>query len=766
MAADGSVIIEILGDDSKLKKMLGGLGNAAGTALKGMGVAVGAAGAAFGALSKAAIDSYADYEQLTGGVETLFKASSGAVMEYANNAYKTAGMSANQYMETVTSFSASLLQGLGGDTAKAAEIADKAVTDMADNANKMGTDIGSIQQAYQGFAKQNYTMLDNLKLGYGGTQAEMARLINDSGVLGDTIEVTASTVNGVSFDKIIEAIHVTQERMGIAGATAEEASSTIQGSIASMGAAWSNFLTGMADENSDFDALLGNLVDSVLTVAENLIPRIQILLPRLAEGLSELIEKLGPELPALIEGLLPPLLEGGVALINGVLAALPALVSTLGNALPGILATLVEGLVAVLPQFVDAAAQMIAALATGIGEALPTLIPAAVQAVVALVEGLIANIPLLVSGAAQLVTGLAEGIMAALPALVEAVPVLIGGLVDALLGSLPIIIETGIELFTALVGALPEIITQIGAAIPEIVDGISKGLQEAIPQIIDAGIMLFTALVDNLPAIIQAIVAVLPEIVSSIVGAIVDNLPLIIEAGVKLFVALVENLPAIIAEIVKAVPEIVKAIVDGFASLGDSIVQIGADIVSGIWDGIQSMAGWIKEKVEGFFTGIVDGVKDLLGIHSPSRVFSDIGKNTAKGYGDGFTDQSAKEQSAIRDAMNDMVDSAAMDKDLSDAGALAGKTFSAGMQDELNDLSAKMQAAVAVEAHETGLRMAGGAVASNPGLDKDEPERRGEGEAGRPTVIRFTGDLAQLGRVLKPVIDDEDNRTGPDLVEV
>ena len=280
----------------KLGKALGKIGSAAVKvgAVAGAGIAAVATG--IGALTKQAIGEYSNYEQLVGGVETLFKDSSDKVVKYANDAYKTAGLSANEYMDTVTSFSASLLQGLGGDTDKAAEIANQAIVDMSDNANKMGTDMASIQNAYQGFAKQNYTMLDNLKLGYGGTASEMARLINDSGVLGDTVEVTADTVNDVSFDKIIEAIHVIQDNMDITGTTAKEASTTIQGSIGMMQSAWTNFLTGMADPDQDFDALLGNLVDSVVTVADNLIPRIVATLPRIVQGILKLIQSLAPQI--------------------------------------------------------------------------------------------------------------------------------------------------------------------------------------------------------------------------------------------------------------------------------------------------------------------------------------------------------------------------------------------------------------------------------------------------------------------------------------
>ena len=261
------------------------------SAIKKIGMA---AGAGFAALATASVKGYGDYEQLVGGVETLFKDSSGTVVHYANDAYKTAGLSANNYMETITGFSASLLQGLGGDTKKAAEVGNRAVIDMSDNANKMGTDMESIQNAYQGFAKQNYTMLDNLKLGYGGTQEEMKRLIQDAAKAKDMQKELGVSVDAssMSFANIINAISVVQKKLDITGTTAKEASTTIQGSVNSMKAAWSNFLTGMADPDQDFGQLVDNLVDSIVTVAQNLIPRIKMTMPRLAQGVGQLFSQL------------------------------------------------------------------------------------------------------------------------------------------------------------------------------------------------------------------------------------------------------------------------------------------------------------------------------------------------------------------------------------------------------------------------------------------------------------------------------------------
>ena len=286
---------------------------------------------AMGKLISSAVESYAEYEQLVGGVETLFKDSSGKVMQYAQEAYKTAGLSANEYMETVTSFSASLLQSMGGDTAKSAEIADMAIRDMSDNANKMGTDMGAIQNAYQGFAKQNYTMLDNLKLGYGGTQSEMKRLLKD-----------AQKLTGVKYDinnlaDVYSAIHAIQEEMGITGTTAAEAEQTISGSLASMKASWQNLLNGIAGAG-DLSALTTNFVKSSKTFIGN----IKKIMPNLVKGVNGLIQGLIPEIPGMLESILPGLLEGAASLLGGLVASLPDLIGIIIRALPSTMNTLMN----------------------------------------------------------------------------------------------------------------------------------------------------------------------------------------------------------------------------------------------------------------------------------------------------------------------------------------------------------------------------------------------------------------------------------------
>lgn len=408
--------------------------------VRAMASAIKEIGAALVDLGKQSIQGFAEQEQLIGGVDTLFKESSAQVQQYANNAYKTAGMSANQYMETVTSFSASLLQSLGGDTKAAAEKADQAITDMSDNVNKMGSDAQSVQNAYQGFAKANYTMLDNLKLGYGGTKEEMQRLLTD-----------AEKISGIKYDissyaDIVDAIHVVQTEMGITGTTAKEAATTIEGSANSMKSAWSNLLTGMSNENLDLGDLVQNVVDSVGAFADNLIPRLQIMLPRFAEGLTQLANGLAPYVGPALETLLPPLMQGIGGLVSGIVQALPAAVEAISAVIP----MLVEQLTILLPQIISAGVEIIAALASGIGENLPTLIPAVVDAIITITEGLIDHIDLLIIAAGQLIAGLAQGLIEAIPRLIGRLPEIISAIVNGLLKGLAAIGMVGQQLVEGL----------------------------------------------------------------------------------------------------------------------------------------------------------------------------------------------------------------------------------------------------------------------------------------------------------------------------
>ena len=512
--ADGSVTIEFNGDTKSLDKDikgisgkvqsgLGKLGSIAGTAMKGVSVAVGAAATAIGGLVTASVNAYAEYEQLVGGVDTLFKNSSQKLQSYADEAYKTAGMSANEYMSTVTSFSASLLQSLGGDTEKAADYANQAVIDMSDNANKMGTSMELIQNAYQGFAKQNYTMLDNLKLGYGGTKEEMERLLED-----------ASKISGIKYDissfaDVTQAIHVMQESMGIAGTTSKEASETIEGSINSVKGAWENLLVGITNPDADWDKLIQNLVDTVTAAGENILPAVGSALIGVSALIRDLFPMIAQEIPTLISEILPQLVDTGISVVNslitGIQQNLPALmegaiqiVTSIGNAiitmLPQILTiamqliqTLINGIIIMLPQIIQMGMQLITQLILGIAQMLPQLIPQAVNAIITIVNGLLDNIDMLVDAAIQLILGLADGLINALPILIEKAPEIIMKLVTALIKNAPKILEAGVQLIVKLVEGVGSVLGKLGQMAGTIIQTIWDGLKSLPSKMLEVG---------------------------------------------------------------------------------------------------------------------------------------------------------------------------------------------------------------------------------------------------------------------------------------
>lgn len=457
-------------------------GSVAKTVGKASLAAIGAAATGITALTKSAVENYAEYEQLVGGVETLFKDSSAKVLEYANNAYKTAGLSANDYMETVTSFSASLLQSLGGDTEKAAEIGNMAVIDMSDNANKMGSSMESIQNAYAGFAKQNYTMLDNLKLGYGGTKEEMQRLIDDANAL-NAAQGNMTKYSIDSYADIVSAIHDVQTEMGITGTTAQEAATTIQGSLASTKAAWDNWLTG----TGSVDTLVGTVVNSAKLLAK----AIGDILPSLTTGISQLVSQLAPEIPPLINQLLPGIIDSIVTLIDSLGSQLPAILATIlpvitGSA-PQIINTLITALISSLPIIVSSAGQLILALAAGISQSLPTLIPTIVDVVLQIVMTLVENVNLLVDAAVDLISALAEGLIAALPILIAQAPTIISRLVQELIAAAPQLLLSAAEIVVQIVSGIADNLFALGKSAGEIITTIVEGIGEMWGSLVGVG---------------------------------------------------------------------------------------------------------------------------------------------------------------------------------------------------------------------------------------------------------------------------------------
>ena len=404
-------------DFEKIKKSLSKVGEVASNVIKTVGGVVTAVGTAIGSVVAAGVKSYADLEQNIGGVETLFKENSQKVIDNANKAYETAGVSANEYMQLVTSFSASLLQSLGGDTAKAADVADMALIDMADNANKFGTDMQSIQNAYQGFAKQNYTMLDNLKLGYGGTKSEMERLLAD-----------AQKISGVKYDianlsDVYNAIHVIQTELDVTGTTAKESATTISGSMASMKAAFDNFLNGSGSPEQ--------LSNSITTFISNVSNVILKLAPSILSGLSTLFQNLVPQIGKLIMNMLPQLFTSAQELISSLLKLISENVQPLSDTIVSLFISLTNFIVENLPMIVDVALQIILALASGIAENIDDLIPTIVDVVLKISEILLDNIDLVIEAAFKLLLGVAKGIVKAIPKILEHIPTLISKILKA-----------------------------------------------------------------------------------------------------------------------------------------------------------------------------------------------------------------------------------------------------------------------------------------------------------------------------------------------
>lgn len=537
------VKISVQDEASKNVETLSGkFKNGLAAAAKVGAAAVGAAATGIAVLTKNALNNYAEYEQLVGGVDTLFKDSSAKVQEYAANAYKTAGLSANEYMDTVTSFSASLLQSLGGDTVAAADMANVAITDMSDNANKMGTDMASIQNAYQGFAKQNYTMLDNLKLGYGGTKEEMERLLADASKLSGKDFLWGEDGMGYGYAEIVEAIHVVQTEMGITGTTAKEASTTIQGSVSSMKSAWGNLLVGIADDNADFKTLTEQFVDSLVTVGENIIPRINVILGGISQLVTSASTTIIPMVITTITDNLPALLQSAVALVGA----------------------LGQGIIDSLPAITQAAIDILFFLANGLIENLPTLIDGIVQVTLTIVQMLTSPdfLTQLIETAILLIMTLANGLIDAIPQLIAAVPLIIGNLLAAIIVELPNIIQMGIDLLFALI------------------DGIIK----CIPEL----------------------VAAVPTLIIAFINGIVNNLDKIILAAPQIIVSLITGIIGAIPELIAAVPRIIAAIADtirnyDWGSIGRNIVQGLKDGIAGMWDNIKN---WFNDKVNSLVGGV------------------------------------------------------------------------------------------------------------------------------------------------------------------
>jgi phage-related protein len=657
-AEDAAGKVKDLGDEGdrtegKLGKAFSKMGSAAVAVGKTIATGLAVASTAVVAVGKAAISSYADYEQLVGGVETLFDESSATVIANAQNAYKTAGMSANEYMETVTSFSASLLQSLGGDTKAAADKADMAITDMSDNANKMGTSIEMIQNAYNGFAKQNYTMLDNLKLGYGGTNEEMQRLLDDASKLSG-IEYDIS-----SYSDIVDAIHIVQNEMGITGTTAKEASSTISGSLASAKASWQNLLTGIADGNQDVGGLITQFFDSIVTVADNIVPRIAQVMGTLPQLITDLVPKLLTKVSELIDILLPVVVDGAVSLLNAIVQVLPQLVTSILNALPALISgieqvfyaivdalpqlmtVICEALPVLIPQLVDALVNMIVYLATHIAEIIQPLIDNLPEIIIAIVNALMDNLPALIEGAVQLVIGIVQAIPQIIMALIEALPTVIQSILEGLWNALPLLLE-----------GIISIVGEIGTAIWDILSGFFTALGEWFGGLWESIKTIFAPVVEWFGNLFSTIWNSIVSVFSTVGSWVYDN---IIAPVANFFKGLWEGIVSAFHTVIDPWIEIIKRaatlvyntiivpIKNFFTDLWNSIVGIFSkvsgwftdniatpikNIFSNIWNAMKNGASNAWEGIKSVFSKVADWFKNIFSKawQAVKNVFSTGGK--------------------------------------------------------------------------------------------------------------------------------------------
>lgn len=596
---------------SKFSGAMKALGNVSKVALKATATALAAVSSGVVALTGAAVKNYAEYEQLVGGVETLFGSSAKLVQGYADEAYQTAGLSANAYMETVTGFSASLLQSLDGDTKAAATSANQAVIDMSDNANKMGTSMESIQNAYQGFAKQNYTMLDNLKLGYGGTKEEMQRLIDDANkVKSANGEMADLSIN--SFADVTEAIHLIQNEMGITGTTAKEASTTISGSVNMVKASWSNLLTGLADDNADFDTLINNFVDSVSVAGENILPRVEIAL----EGVAMLIDSLFPvivrKIPSIILNILPKILETATniitTLVNGIVTAFPTVVETLSTLLPEIVNTIVliipqitEAILGALPTLITTVTEIVTAVINGLAEILPQILEQIVAILPQIAEALINGIPSLLAAAISLFTAIVDAIPKILPPLISALPQIIKAITDMIIKNLPTILKQGIELFKQIVQAIPQFLPLLVAALPQIITAILKAVIQAIPTLLSTGIQLFMALVKAIPQIIGALIIALGQVISTINTHLREKISEVFE---KIKTNMSEKIQAAKTAVVDKFTQIKTSVTEKIQAAKDKVTEIFSKVKDAITKPVEKARDTVKgliDKIKGFF---------------------------------------------------------------------------------------------------------------------------------------------------------------------
>lgn len=672
------LLVKIGVDDqasAKVDEVAGGIGSKLGAAagkaasLVAAGVAAVATGTA--AVAGMSMKAYAAYEQNVGGIQKIFgnmgksledyaamtgqsveqcsgkwqqlEQAQTTVLKNADEAYKTAGMSANQYMEQVTGFSAALVSSLGGDTVKAAEYANTAMVDMSDNANTFGTSMEDLQNAYQGFAKQNYTMLDNLKLGYGGTKEEMQRLISDAHAVNGAVDESS-----LSFDNIVLAIHTMQEQMQIAGTTSREAASTIEGSCSMARAAWENWLTELGKDDADMGKLTGELVDSVATAASNIVPR-------LATIVSTAVE----QLPGVVTKLAPVVGEAFAQIADSALTALSGAMDGIGEVGARVGPVLYDGIVSGAEWLSTSAADIMTQLGGYLSENLPTLMEQGLNILTGLSESLAENVGILAEGAANLIVGLAQGIADSLPTLIEQAPVIVQNLANAINDNAPTLLGAGIQAIVTLALGIVQAIPTLIANIPAIFQAF-LAVWSALDWI-SLGRNAITALGNGVVNMLGFIGSCGSNVVSAIRGAI-QNLPnTLADIGRNGISSLGSAIRGAIGYVTSAASNVASSLIGSLSSIQGRVVSIGSQIVQGIANGISGAAGVVVSKITGVVGGAIDAAKNLLGIHSPSRVFRKIFGYVMEGAALGIDDTADMPVRSMRAAVSAVEDAAAFD---------------------------------------------------------------------------------------------------------
>lgn len=646
--------VKITCDDQasgEVDKIGDGIKNKLGTAVKVGGAAVAALGTATIAIGKTALDAYANYEQLVGGIDTLFKSSSGKMQQYAANAYQTAGVSANRYMEISTSFAAALVSSLGGNTEAAADMANTAITDMSDNANKMGTSLETVQEAYMSLSRGNYEMLDSLKLGYGGTKSELERLLSDaekfSAAQGEVRDFSVD-----SYSDIVEAIHIVQDEMGITGTTAEEAATTIEGSVNMAKAAWDNWLTGLGNEDADMEGLTSQLVESVAVAGENIIPRVGQIMVTLGQTVAAYAPGVGLYLRNALISVLPESVQGpmrdaflGVDEVIGRLAgvfednlgpaagaadsvfsAISSGVTTFSNAVNDLVLPAIDTLSPAFESFFGAI-QAAQPLLTFLADLIGTALAAAISTAIKLFSGIVEIVAFVITGFEQLY---------------EDISGFVTGVVQFFTVDLPNGINALVQWFAQLPG-------NIAGFLSTVIANVAGWVAHMASNAVNAGALFVSSIAGFMSALPGNIASWLSGAISTVVGWVTQ----------------------FASNATSAASTFGSNLRSGLEAIPGTLGNIGSNIVQGLIDGVTGAAGKLTDAVKGAVDDAIQGAKNLLGIKSPSRVFRKIGQYVMQGAALGVDDDAGLLLRSTDDAMRGMISTAQDVKYTPDASSVA-----------------------------------------------------------------------------------------------